>query len=258
MRRSEQLFLPRVPWLYNQRKIDQGAFYASKDNVYPSLDGTDRRVNWGWAQIPSGCQSLPRVVTFNAAARQLQQEPIEEIMALRELPVVNSAVAAKSGDSHADVLESTALNLPTGVGKQSELLVNWTGFATFSTLEVNMASNSTGPIICTISWPTFADGKDMASSTATCSKGGHTYSDVVNFVKSETEVQFRMFADANLLEVFFQGGRAAMTIDLPSALGDDTQITVTPSSGTAAVLVYPMGSPWVDADAVKDAPRVYK
>ncbi|EOD06076.1 hypothetical protein EMIHUDRAFT_219373 [Emiliania huxleyi CCMP1516] len=61
--------------LFAQKRIDQGNFYASKDN---------ERINWGWATVPpASAQTLPREVTFNAEARALQQYPIEEIAGLR-------------------------------------------------------------------------------------------------------------------------------------------------------------------------------
>ena len=64
--------------VFAQKKIDHGRFYASKDNEYPTKDGGSRRINWGWAQVPpQSAQTLPRVITFNAAARTLEQAPIE-------------------------------------------------------------------------------------------------------------------------------------------------------------------------------------
>ena len=51
--------------VFDQRKIDQGQFYASKDNTYPSLPPStaQRRINWGWATVPpASTQTLPREV----------------------------------------------------------------------------------------------------------------------------------------------------------------------------------------------------
>ena len=42
--------------------------------------GGERRINWGWATVPpASTQTLPRHITFNAAARCLQQYPVEEV-----------------------------------------------------------------------------------------------------------------------------------------------------------------------------------
>ena len=52
--------------LFDQRIMDSGfrqfighPFYASKDNIYPTLSGGRRRINWGWANVGDGsAQSL--------------------------------------------------------------------------------------------------------------------------------------------------------------------------------------------------------
>ena len=68
--------------LFDQRIMDSGfrqfighPFYASKDNIYPTLSGGRRRINWGWANVGDGsAQSLPREITFNALTHTLEQE----------------------------------------------------------------------------------------------------------------------------------------------------------------------------------------
>ncbi|KAL3904877.1 MAG: hypothetical protein SGPRY_011125 [Prymnesium sp.] len=75
------------------RRIDVGHFYASKvgtapeslrDNEYPTLDGSTRRINWGWAVVPpKSAQTLPREITFNVATHTLEQRPIDELVGLR-------------------------------------------------------------------------------------------------------------------------------------------------------------------------------
>jgi len=80
-------FTATIGWedVFGQRRIDQGQFYASKDNIYPTKDNGKRRINWGWATVkPASTQTLPREITFNALARQLHQYPIQELEALRE------------------------------------------------------------------------------------------------------------------------------------------------------------------------------
>jgi sucrose-6-phosphate hydrolase SacC (GH32 family) len=106
--------------LFVQRQIDEGAFYASKDSEYPTLAGGRRRVNWGWATVaPASAQSLPREVTFNAAARALQQYPVEEVEQLRG-PAAGSVSEAGVGPGLLALLA-----LPDGVGRQMETLVSF-------------------------------------------------------------------------------------------------------------------------------------
>lgn len=104
--------------LFVQKKMDQGDFYASKDNEYPILTGGKRRINWGWAIVPpASTQSLPREITFNAAARSLQQYPIEEIKALRGSVAFEQPSVSVDG--------SLDLGLSSGLVRQSEILVTF-------------------------------------------------------------------------------------------------------------------------------------
>jgi sucrose-6-phosphate hydrolase SacC (GH32 family) len=103
--------------VWAQMRIDQGAFYASKDNEYPSKKGNSRRINWGWAQVaPASTQTLPREITFNINARTLQQYPIEEISELR-------GDAVYEGSGKFEGLQD--LKLEPNVAKQSEIVANF-------------------------------------------------------------------------------------------------------------------------------------
>ena len=116
-------FQPTENWedTFAQRRIDVGKFYASKDNDYPTTtQGETRRINWGWAQTPpQSTQTLPREITFNAAARVLQQAPIEELKQLRQ------GVAYQAKDLSLKSGSSVQMNLKENVAKQSEVIVNF-------------------------------------------------------------------------------------------------------------------------------------
>jgi sucrose-6-phosphate hydrolase SacC (GH32 family) len=99
--------------------MDQGQFYASKDNEYPTKSGGKRRINWGWATVPpASTQTLPREVTFNAATRQLQQYPIEELMNLRDKAASDKKGVHLDSDSSVDMQT-------TQIAKQSEIVANF-------------------------------------------------------------------------------------------------------------------------------------
>jgi sucrose-6-phosphate hydrolase SacC (GH32 family) len=101
--------------LFVQKRIDVGNFYASKDNEYPTKDGQTRRINWGWATVPpASTQTLPREITFNAAARTLQQYPIVELKSLR----VETPLYSKTDLNVAKGV--TGLNIASGKAKASE------------------------------------------------------------------------------------------------------------------------------------------
>ena len=65
---------------------------------------------------PASTQTLPREITFKAAARCLQQFPIEEISALRGA----AAVDTKAGIGAGDPID---LKVPAGVTKMSESII---------------------------------------------------------------------------------------------------------------------------------------
>ena len=105
---------------FAQVKIENGKFYASKDNEYPTKAGGKRRINWGWAMVPpASTQTLPREITFNAAARTLQQAPIEELTALRDEAVYSETDIAITANAGVD------LGVPSAMAKQSEVVASF-------------------------------------------------------------------------------------------------------------------------------------
>ena len=118
---------------FAQVKIDVGKFYASKDNEYPTKAGGKRRINWGWAQVaPSSTQTFPRVITFNAAARTLEQAPIEELMELRGASVFDKKGVALAAGA------PVALKLAASVASQAEIVATFTLPKTAATLSVTI------------------------------------------------------------------------------------------------------------------------
>lgn len=233
--------------LFVQKRIDQGGFYASKDNEYPTLDGGKRRINWGWAQVPpASTQTLPREVTFNVAARTLQQYPIEELKALRGDP----AYGPKTGVAIASGAE-VDLGLPGSVVPTSETLATFKLPSTAATFGITI-----GPLNCTVAYkPSVADATDDAYVEAplTCGK----LTDTLRILKSETTVELRIFADVTFVEVFAGKGRVAMTITEPITSDTTVTLTATGADLTADVAAYPLKSIWVTPDAVRKQKRVY-
>jgi len=104
--------------VFEQKRIDFGNLYASKDNEYPTKSGGTRRINWGWATVPpASTQTLPREITFNAAARTLQQYPIDELEGLRR-----PEAYSKTNFQVNSVMD---LGVGSGVTKQSEVLATF-------------------------------------------------------------------------------------------------------------------------------------
>jgi hypothetical protein len=121
----------------------------SKDNLYPTLSGGKRRINWGWATVPpASTQTLPRYITFNAAARCLQQYPIEELEKLRGAPVAATTTGT--------------VKLPAGAAKNSEIVATFTLPKTAATLSVTIATPPPpGPPPPGLNISTFMNNTDM-------------------------------------------------------------------------------------------------
>jgi len=139
--------------VFEQRKIDQGHFYASKDNLYPTKAGSTRRINWGWATVPpASAQTLPRELTFNADARQMQQYPIEEMINLRGPAVYNKAdVAVAAG-------KQLSLGIAAGVMKQSEVITSFRLPQKATTLVMAIGDSAAKGVEVN----TFMEGTDLA------------------------------------------------------------------------------------------------
>lgn len=336
--------------LFVQRRIDFGKFYASKDNLYPTLEGGDRRINWGWAMVkPGSTQTLPREITFNAAARQLQQYPIQELESLRESSVYSQQdVSLTKG-------KGISLGIEESIALTSEMVAIFvlpTEAATFGvTLGPSGGSPPTPAQVTTYMEKTDLPGDDYsvthmpigtnnakvceancndddkcmawtyvvrgspagsgdcclkgsvpcpstsggASAHCTsgakkkqvlpsCGKGASgvdctvawegrgnssvpfvnvpvacgTVKDTLRVLSSEKTLTVHIFADVTFQEVYFQQGRTAMTVNNIMSKDDDYMLTTTTEMMVQEVEVWPMGSPWIDEEAVRKAPRVYK
>mmetsp|Transcript_5879 Transcript_5879/g.18217 ORF Transcript_5879/g.18217 Transcript_5879/m.18217 type:complete len:452 (-) Transcript_5879:62-1417(-) len=226
------------------RKIDAGGYYASKDNEYPTKSGGKRRVNWGWARVPPGsAQSLPRVVTFNAATRRLEQAPLEELQALRG----PAAYTAKDLELRAQGVED--LGLKPGVAKYSDIVAVFAlpvGASSFG-VSIDRAS-------CNVDYTPPANASmPFYEVPVSCNK----LKDTVRLTPGEKTIEVRVFADATFIEAYFQKGRAAMTLAVP--MTDATRVAVASKASIVvqSVEVYPMKSIWVQPEDVRKTPRVY-
>jgi len=122
---------------FAQVKIDEGHFYASKDNEYPTKSGGKRRINWGWATVPpASTQTLPREITFNPLARTLEQAPVDELQSLRGSAVTKGTVAVAANTP-------VDLGLAKGFAKQSEVVASFTLPSTVATFGITIGDGAT-------------------------------------------------------------------------------------------------------------------
>lgn len=224
--------------LYSQRRIDFGRFYASKDNSYPTKQGGTRRINWGWATVPPrSAQTLPREVTFNPAARVLQQYPIEELAALRGAAMYDvSGLALKAG-------AVSPIGFAAGAARTSEVV------ATFG-LRI-------GGLDCNVSFTPPPEAKASVPLWAVPVACGELR-DSLPLLGSEEILEVRIFIDVTFIEVFFARGRVAFTAAL--AVGRTADVSVTTSADLTAerLVAYPIRSPWVTPEAVRKQRRIFR
>ena len=187
---------------------------------------------------PQSAQTLPREITFNAAARLLQQYPVDEIAKLRGAAVVD--------DDDVTVDGAHAIDVPGNVTKASELL------ATFELPTAKATLSATvGDLECSVDYDPAAGGA-YADHAVRC--GGKNTT--LRLLATETSLEMRIFADATFAEVYLQRGRTAIT--LVSAFKDDATMALGASAPTKANFsVYPMKAIWVDEAAVRATPRSY-
>merc|ERR1712093_933245 len=186
-----------------ESKIDMGRFYASKDFYDPVKK---RRINWGWATIgnaPTQVQSMPREITWHPELQQLVYSHVEEQDSLRT-KIIGSF---KGGDC----TSPRSLGLPKYVGNQSEIMVSFSRPTVDATLAVKVMVTGTSGTEFTV------DYKQGASSAKV---GGGGVFDTMKLLDSDKTIDMRLYVDNTFAEVYFQGGRVAMTVDTPAVSRD--------------------------------------
>eukprot|EP00935_MAST-01C_sp_MAST-1C-sp1_P001660 g1660.t1 len=244
--------------LFEQRKMDSGGFYASKDNVYPTKAGGKRRLNWGWVTADDrGAQSLPREITFNAAARYLQQYPISELAALR-----NASVCSQKGlEIKANV--SLDLGVAPEAAVQSEALFSFELPKTAANFGFAVGEATWGPyaegVMCTVNYEPPSNASALFHDLKFSCNVDEALVAHLRLLTSETSVEIRVFADRTFLEVFVQRGRVAMTVPVHELYKTTKSLALVASTDMVAdAEVWPLKGIFVSIDEVRSAPRMYR
>jgi sucrose-6-phosphate hydrolase SacC (GH32 family) len=222
-----------------ETKIDAGQFYASKDFYDPVKQ---RRINWGWATTagPTQVQTLPREITWHPELQQLVYTQVEEQDSLR----VNK-IGGFSGTLTAGTPSS--LGLPKSVGSQSEIMVSFSRPNVDATLGVKVMVSGTAGTLFTV---------DYHKLSNTASVGGGGKSDTLKLLDADKTIHMRLYIDNTFAEVYYQGGRVAMTVNTPAS--DDADVTLSSSVAgiTASATAWSVSSIWVTPEEVLRTPRL--
>jgi len=232
-----------------ETKIDTGRFYASKDFYDPVKN---RRINWGWATTagPTQVQTLPRDITWHPELQQLVYAPVEEQDTLREKVI---------GQFDGPVTLASTLGLPKYVGNQSEVMVSFTRPKSDAVLGVKVMASLDGKAgtVFTV---------DYKHNETVAKVGGGGVFDTLKLLDSDLSIDIRIYIDNLFAEVYFQGGRVAMTVNTPAT--DDAGITLSSSipcrhypddcsaHTSAKATAWSVSSIWVTPEEVLRTPRL--
>jgi len=224
-----------------ETKIDMGRFYASKDFYDPVKD---RRINYGWAQTagPTNVQTMPREITWHPELQQLVYSPVEEQDTLRTKEIGHFV-------GQLDANKSASLGLPKNVGNQSEVTVSFSRPTADAILGVTVMASKDGTsgTLFTV---------DYKANANVAQVGGGGVHDTLQLLDSDKSIDMRIFVDNTFAEVYFQGGRVAMTVNTPAS--DDADITVSSSISqvSAKAKSWSVSSIWVTPEEVLRTPRL--
>lgn len=224
-----------------ETKIDMGAFYASKDFYDPVKD---RRINWGWATTagPTQVQSLPRDITWHPELQQLVYAPAAEQDSLRGKRIGFRAPSPLG-------FFPRSLGLPKEVGQQMELMVSFDRPKQNATLGVRVMVEKGMRESGTLFTIDYIQGANSAKV------GGGKVFDTLKLLDSDESLDMRLYVDNTFTEVYFQGGRVAMTVNTPAS--DDAEVELSSSAqGIASATAWSVSSIWVTPEEVMQTPRL--
>jgi sucrose-6-phosphate hydrolase SacC (GH32 family) len=209
-------------------------------------------VNWGWAIVPpASTQTLPREITFNIAARLLQQYPIEEMKKLRISQDKHNYFDISISADDALIRLPKKSNAPFPA--QSEIVATFTlptEEATFGITIDFLACNFTyrpPPSSVQDDWAYY-------EIPVFC---GNT-NDTVRLLRDEKAVELRLFADWTFVETYFAQGRTVITEVPPVAFQADSVMKVTSTTPiNVTVEAYALRSIWVNPEEIRKSPRIY-
>jgi len=228
-----------------ETKIDMGKFYASKDFYDPVKD---RRINWGWATTagPTQVQSLPRDITWHPELQQLVYAPVDEQKSLRE-----KQIGGFTGNLAAGL--EKGLGLPQGAGQQSEIMVSFDRPSQNATLGVKVMVDTFHATDkdATLFTVEYIQGANSAKV------GGGGVFDTLKLLDSDETIDMRLYVDNTFTEVYFQGGRVAMTVNTRANHGDgDVSVSSSVALQTVEAVAWSVSSIWVTPEQVMQTPRL--
>ena len=205
--------------------LDKGKTHASKDFYDPVKK---RRILWVWGTVPSGLQTVPRVMTYHPGIQQIVYPPVEEMLQLRTGQIdefrnreLETPVSLKvSGASDVQV----TFSVPTKATTLSVAIGNGLFFTNFTPPSVTTATSSK-----VYTWEVSV-GFGLLPRIR--------YFDSLPLLGDDKEITMRIFLDNTVAECYWQGGRVAMTVPTTEvttasvASSNDSRVKVSAESFT--------------------------
>ena len=231
--------------------LDNGKTHASKDFWDPVKK---RRIMWVWGTLKGGLQTIPRDMTYNPKTNKINYAPVEEMNGLR------GKVLSKlqGGTSPMTLAASSASDMEISFKRPTQSSSN-TG-AAVDRFSVSASGGTfyidytgTGTAACG-----FAAVPSMLQANSVDSTGKPVQCvDTVDILDTDTEITMRIFFDNNVAEVYFMGGRVAMTVEIPNRPSDYTvKVMASPTAELINATSWQMGSIHVDQHTVLATPRL--
>ena len=204
-------------------KIDHGSFYASKPFYDPVKD---RQILWGWA-MPASLITVPREITFDPRLSLLCFNPARELEMLRvQPPLANftTAMTIPAGSS------KSLGNWSGSVGNTSDVTVRFKVPAMATTFGLGMMTGPAGipTALAFVDFvpPPAGDAGNFSVSVGVrlpTSASDHTPDSsgpgkgpvaTLQMLPGDTTLDIRCLFDNTVAELFWMGGRVAMTVRL--------------------------------------------
>ncbi len=213
--------------------LDNGRTHASKDFYDPVAK---RRIMWVWGTLPNGVQTIPRVMTYDPRFNKIVYTPAEEIEKLRGDVLDNIENRDVDPKQTSPTLKASSA---------SEISVTFAKPTAATTLLVELLGGSTQFYINFVPNATEVEAGVIGKST-----------DVVSMTDEDEEVTIRVFQDTVMAEVYFMGGRVAMTEQVTPGDNWDVSVATTDAPVTIkSATVWQMGSIWTTPEEVLRTPR---
>jgi len=199
------------------------------------------RINWGWAKVPPGStQTLPREITWNPELQILVQSPIVEQKQLRD------GVIGRLKEQTLPAGTEVSLGLPEQVGNQSELMVSFNRPTVKTRLAASVMVNADGHGI-----KFYVDYVPNAGALTVGVDGNGGANATLKMSPSDTTIDMRLFVDNTFTEVYWMGGRVAMTTTTRATQAAGMTVSADKSGIVlASAMAWKVGSIWVTPDDV--------